>query len=144
MTTTSTKDIEDDPPKPEPIRIFVNPRFYQLAGAAFLVGTAIGLARGSRLAGLRFRAENAHRPPTTMRGWYFYQKTKNYKMILGGLHEAGKHGSKLGLTVIGWVGAEEALRKIGWDDVSELGAGLFTAGTFSAVCKSRVLMYLIS
>jgi len=135
MTTTLTNDVEDGPLKPESIQIFVNPRFYLLPGAAFIVGTAIGLTRGSRLAGLRFRAENAHRPPKTLRGWYFYQKTKNYRMILGGLQEAGKHGSKLGLTAMGWVGAEEALRKIGWDDVSELGAGLFTAGTFSAVYR---------
>jgi hypothetical protein len=135
MTATATNDIEDGPIKPEPIRIFINPHFYQVPGAAILVGTAIGLVRGSRRAGLQFLAENAHRPPKTLQGWYFYKKTKNYKMILGGLQEAGKHATRLGLTAIGWVGAEEALTKVGWGDVSELGAGLFTAGTFSAVCE---------
>jgi len=130
MTTTATKD------ESEPIRIFINPRFYQVPGAAILVGTMIGLVRGSRRAGLRFLAENAHRPPKTLQGWYFYRKTKNYKMMLGGLLEAGKHASRLGLTAIGWVGAEEALTRAGWDDVREIGAGLFTAGMFSAACKS--------
>ena len=135
MATTATDDVEDGPAKPEPIRISINPRFYQLPGAALLVGTAIGLARGSRRAGLRFLAENAHRPPKTLQGWYFYRKTKNYKVMLGGLQEAGKTASQLGLITGGWVGAEEALRRIGWDDVSEVGAGLFTAGIFSAVCE---------
>jgi len=135
MATTATDDVEDGPAKPEPIRISINPRFYQLPGAALLVGTAIGLARGSRRAGLRFLAENAHRPPKTLQGWYFYRKTKNYKMMLGGLQEAGKTARQLGLITGGWVGAEEALRRIGWDDVSEVGAGLFTAGIFSAVYR---------
>ncbi|KIM90640.1 hypothetical protein PILCRDRAFT_32783, partial [Piloderma croceum F 1598] len=99
-------DDEDGPPKPDLIRISINPRFYQLPGAALLLGTAIGLTRGSRLAGLRFQAENAHRPPQTLRGWYLYRKTKNYKMMLGGLQETGKLASKLGLTAVAWVGAE--------------------------------------
>jgi hypothetical protein len=138
MTTTATKEDEDGP---QPIRISINPRFYQLPGAALLVGTVIGLTRGSRLAGLRFQAENAHRPPTTLRGWYFYRKTKNYRMMLGGLLEAGKHASKFGLIAVGWVGAEEALIRAGWDDVSEVGAGLFTAGMVSAACKFGRLWY---
>lgn len=137
MTTTVTNDVDDVSPKPEPIRIYINPRFYQLPGAAMLVGTTIGMVRGARRASLRFLAENAHRPPKTLRGWYFYKKTKNYRMMLGGLQEGGRDASKLGLTAIGWVGAEEALKRVGWDDVSEVGAGLFTAGTFSAVCKSK-------
>jgi hypothetical protein len=67
------------------------------------MGTAIGLVRGSRAAGLRFLAENAHRPPTTVRGWYFYKKTKNYKMMLGGLSKAGTDAAKLGFTALAWV-----------------------------------------
>lgn len=133
MTTTATRD---DDLKPEPIRISVNPRFYQLPGVALLVGTTIGLVRGSRQAGLRFLAENAHRAPKTLQGWYFYRKTKNYRMMLGGLQEAGRHATRLGLTAIGWVSAEEALARAGLDDIREVGAGLFTAGTFSVVCKS--------
>ena len=135
MTTTSTKDIEDGPPKPEVIQINVNPHFYQIPGVAMLLGTTIGAFRGARSASLRFLAENAHRPPKTLRGWYFYRKTKNYRMILGGLQEAGKDSGKLGLTALGWVGAEDALTRAGWEDVSEIGASLFTASTFAAVCE---------
>lgn len=99
------------------------------------VGTAIGLVRGSRAAGLRFLAENAHRPPTTVQGWYFYKKTKNYKMMLGGLRKAGTDAAKLGFTALAWVTFEEGLRQVGQDDFREIGAGLGTAGIFAGVCK---------
>ncbi|KAA8574705.1 hypothetical protein EYC84_003955 [Monilinia fructicola] len=36
---------------------------------------ALGISHGSQTAGLRFRAENAHRLPTSPTGWYLYHKT---------------------------------------------------------------------
>lgn len=45
------------------------------------------MIRGGRAAGLRFLAENAHNPPKTVRGWYFYNKTKNYRMMWAGLRD---------------------------------------------------------
>lgn len=99
------------------------------------MGTAIGLVRGSRAAGLRFLAENAHRPPTTVRGWYFYNKTKNYKMMLEGLRKAGADGAKLGFTALAWVTFEEGLNRVGWGDAGEIGAGIGTAGVFAVLCK---------
>jgi hypothetical protein len=101
------------------------------------IGTAIGLVRGSRAAALRFLAENAHRPPTTVRGWYFYNKTKNYKMMLGGLSKAGTDAAKLGFTALAWVTFEEGLNHVGWGDIGEIGAGIGTAGVFAGVCKWR-------
>ena len=100
-----------------------------------LVGTAIGIVRGSRAAGLRFLAENAHRPPRTMEGWYFYYKTKNYRMMLAGLREAGRHAGKLGFTALGWVTLEEGLKRAGWEDVSEIGAGIGSAAVFAGMCE---------
>jgi len=97
------------------------------------IGTAIGLVRGSRAAGLRFLAENAHRPPTTVQGWYFYNKTKNYKMMLGGLSKAGKDATKLGFTALAWVTFEEGLSQVGWHGIGEIGAGIGTAGVFSGI-----------
>lgn len=66
---------------------------------AFGVGAVSGMVTGARKAGLVFLAENAHRLPDTVQGWYFYNKTKNYRMILGGV----KHGASTGLTMSGWV-----------------------------------------
>ena len=53
-------------------------------------GMALGVYRGGRLASLRFLAENAHRAPRTVKGWYFYNKTKNYRMMYGGLKAGAK------------------------------------------------------
>ncbi len=117
------------------IHIEIPPRFYLLPGGAMCVGTAIGLVRGSRETGLRFLAENAHRPPTTVQGWYFYNKTKNYKMMLGGLRRAGTDAAKLGFTALAWVTFEEGLHQVGRDDLGEIGAGIGTAGIFAGVCE---------
>lgn len=54
------------------------------------VGLGLGFYRGGRMASLRFLAENAHRAPKTVKGWYFYNKTKNYRMMYGGLREGVK------------------------------------------------------
>ncbi|KAI0068801.1 hypothetical protein BV25DRAFT_1791704 [Artomyces pyxidatus] len=122
-------------PAPYSIHVDVPPRFYMVPGAAVFVGTALGLVRGSRAMGLRFLAENAHRPPTTIQGWYFYNKTKNYKMMLAGLTEAGRDASKLGFTALGWVTFEEGLKRVGLDDVSEIGAGVGTAALFAGMYR---------
>ena len=53
-------------------------------------GMALGVYRGGRMASLRFLAENAHRAPKTVKGWYFYNKTKNYRMLYGGLKAGAK------------------------------------------------------
>ncbi|CAK4031813.1 Hypothetical predicted protein [Lecanosticta acicola] len=63
-------------------------------------GLLLGLAKGSNDAGYRFQAENAHRLPTTSTGWYFYHKSKNYNMMLGGVKEGTKQAARYTL----WVG----------------------------------------
>ncbi|KAI0433848.1 hypothetical protein F5Y09DRAFT_31005 [Xylaria sp. FL1042] len=67
------------------------------ATAAFGLGMTLGLAHGSKMAGLRFRAEHAHRLPTTTTGWYLYHKSKNYHLALGGIKEGVKVGARLGV-----------------------------------------------
>lgn len=49
---------------------------------------------------LVYLAENAHRRPETVQGWYFYNKTKYYKMLLAGF----RRGAGTGLQLAGWVG----------------------------------------
>ena len=121
----------------EAIHINVPPRLYQVPGAALAVGTVIGVVRGSRKEGLRFLAENAHRAPTTLQGWYFYNKTKNYRMILGGCAEGGRQGVRLSTTAIGWVTIEESIRRFGhgFEEMAEIGAGVGTGALFGLVCK---------
>lgn len=134
--TAVSTGSDDAPNKLQPIHLTIPSRYYMLPGAAIIVGTTIGLFRGSRTASLRFLAENAHRPPTTVQGWYFYNKTKNYRVILGGLRGAGADALKLGTTAGGWVAIEEGCNRVGLDDFSEVAAGVGTAGVFSAVCES--------
>lgn len=121
----------------ETIHITIPSRLYQVPVAALLVGTAIGAVRGSRKEGLRFLAENAHRAPTTLQGWYFYNKTKNYRMILGGLVEGGRQGAKLSAAAMGWVTIEESIRRFGhgFEQAAEVGAGVGTGALFGLVCE---------
>jgi len=64
------------------------------------------------MAGLVFRAENAHRLPTSQVGWYLYHKSKNYHVALGGI----KEGLRMGLRLAVWTGLflymEEAVDRL--------------------------------
>jgi hypothetical protein len=69
-----------------------------LLTSSFIVGFSLGAAHGGPIAAYRYRAENAHRLPTTQTGWYLYHKSKNYHSIVGGV----KEGVKLGGVLCGW------------------------------------------
>lgn len=115
----------------------VHSRYFVLPVSAAILGTLIGGVRGSRQASLRFLAENAHRPPTTVQGWYFYNKTKNYRRMAAGLREGGKNALGLGMAALVWVGIEDGLERCGqpWAGARELGAGLGTASVFAGACE---------
>ncbi|MBW0479768.1 hypothetical protein O181_019483 [Austropuccinia psidii MF-1] len=59
---------------------------------AFIIGFSSGATTSSKLSNYQFMVENLHRLPNSNKNWYFFQKTKNYKIILAGL----KGGLKLG------------------------------------------------
>ena len=117
-------------------------------------GGLLGLIHGANETGLRFRAENAHRLPTTQTGWYLYHKSKNYVAMLGGIKEGVRMAGRQTFWIGVFVGSEEgvdrargAVSRI-WsgmrendhgevegaskDFVSTVFAGLGTAGLFSA------------
>lgn len=127
MTTTNESKEE--------IRLKIPQRFMVVPGTAFIVGSAIGIMKGGRTASMRFLAENAHRPPTTVQGWYFYKKTKNYRVMLGSLKGAGSEASKLTALAVGYVGMEEGMDRLGWGSAKCIGAAVGTALVFSAVCE---------
>jgi hypothetical protein len=70
-----------------------------------------------------------------VQGWYFYKKTKNYRMIWSGLKEGGADALKLGIVGLGWAGMEDGMERLGGAQVKEVGAGLGTAVMFSAICE---------
>ncbi|KAK4058127.1 hypothetical protein OIO90_000866 [Microbotryomycetes sp. JL221] len=77
--------------------------------AASVFGFVSGLLTSSRLAARQFLAENAHRLPTTVQGWYFYQKTKNYRVMYYGLLGGFKTGGRIGLWTASFVGLQNAI-----------------------------------
>ncbi|KAH6915386.1 hypothetical protein BKA70DRAFT_1258825 [Coprinopsis sp. MPI-PUGE-AT-0042] len=136
MASNVDDDVEQQ--KPRAIHLTIPPRLYQVPLIGLSLGCAIGIMRGGRAASLRFLAENAHRPPTTVQGWYFYKKTKNYKVMLGGLKGAAKEGGRLGAISLLFVGLEEGMERLGrpWNGFSEIAAGTGTAGVFAAIYRS--------
>jgi hypothetical protein len=153
MSSQSTTGVETrkDPPasSPDAIRINLPREVVVLPMSASLLGLTLGFIRGSRTSSLRFLAENAHRRPTTVQGWYFYNKTKNYRVLLGGMKQGAKESLKLGLIGLGWVGIAEGWKWIGhktgvhWlEDVRDIVAGGGTAGAVSAISKWSQVMAL--
>ncbi|KAI1497013.1 hypothetical protein F5X99DRAFT_45377 [Biscogniauxia marginata] len=112
------------------------PSFVRIPAAAltaFGIGMTLGLAHGSKMAGLRFRAEHAHKLPTTTTGWYMYHKSKNYHLALGGLKEGVKVGARLGVLTTAMFCAENLFDVYrGTKDLfSTVMASLAIAGGFS-------------
>ncbi|KAL7620809.1 hypothetical protein AAE478_009807 [Parahypoxylon ruwenzoriense] len=100
---------------------------------AFGIGMTLGLAHGSKMAGLRFRAEHAHKLPTTTTGWYLYHRSKNYHMTLGGLKEGLKVGARLSVLSTAMFCAENLfdVYRGTKDFFSTIMASLAVAGGFS-------------
>lgn len=103
------------------------------ATLSFFIGVGLGVSHGSQVAAYRFRAENAHRLPTSPTGWYLYHKSKNYRMAYGGIKEAVKMGAKLSIWTSTFFSIEGMLdyqlrRK---DFINTVVASLTTAGLFS-------------
>lgn len=105
--------------------------------AAFSIGATLGISHGARREGLRFRAENAHRLPTSQKGWYLYHKSKNYNAMFGGMKEGLRMGLRTTLWVVGFIWLEAAAdhnRGYGGqqDFLSTTTAGVATAALWSA------------
>ncbi|KAJ5037313.1 uncharacterized protein L3040_007489 [Drepanopeziza brunnea f. sp. 'multigermtubi'] len=100
---------------------------------SFAAGLVLGISHGSQMAGYRFRAENAHRLPTTPTGWYLYHKSKNYNMALAGVKEGFWMGGKVSIWTAGFFTIEDMLdRYRGTKDFfNTVVASLSVAGGFS-------------
>jgi hypothetical protein len=118
-----------------------HPRVYQVPVVGAAVGAAIGLIRGGRQTAWRFLAENAHRPPRTREGWYFYHKTKNYRVALGGVAEGAREGLRFGLITGAYVWLEEGLGMAGGvvGEGKEMVAGVVTMGVVTSACEKHIL-----
>ena len=103
------------------------------AFAGFSLGMSLGLSYGSKMAGLRFRAEHAHKLPDTTAGWYMYHKSKNYHLAFGGIKEGIKTGARMGVLTAAIFCAENLfdVYRGSKDLFNTVGASLAVAGGFS-------------
>ncbi|CAK7202877.1 hypothetical protein SEUCBS139899_005604 [Sporothrix eucalyptigena] len=101
--------------------------------ASFTVGMGLGAAQGSTMAGLRFRAEHAHKLPMTTAGWYLYHKSKNYHVAYGGIREGLRMGARVSVWTTAMFGIETLFdRYRGTQDLANTVVACVTvAGAFS-------------
>ena len=133
--------------KPEAIRIYItNPSLLLIPACAASFGFVSGLLTAGQRASLQFLAENAHRQPTTLQGWYFYNKTKNYRVALasvkGALATAGRMGGWTGA----FVGLQEGFKRVtGWQEAqSGAASGTVLALAATTLCMSSDFRLFVS
>jgi len=139
MSSSSDDGVTD---RPESIRLYIPRDVYLIPLTTTCTGAALGFLRGTRQASLQFLVENAHRAPTTVEEWYFYHKTKNYHVILGGLKQSGRDALKLGSAGLVWVGFEQAASRLGLKDYREICAGVGLASTVAVVCQYEFPLFV--
>ncbi|EGG02423.1 uncharacterized protein MELLADRAFT_110181 [Melampsora larici-populina 98AG31] len=76
--------------------------------SASIVGFVSGMVSAGKLSGAQFTCENLHRLPTSRQAAYLFQKTKNYRIILGGLKGGLRSGARLGA----WTGAFCSMKEV--------------------------------
>ncbi|KAG0169533.1 hypothetical protein DFQ28_003610 [Apophysomyces sp. BC1034] len=113
------------------------PRLILMTSVGSFWGFAIGSYLGGRQSGLQYLAENAHRLPTTVQGWYFYHKTKNYRMMLGGVKRGARFATRTGALCLLYGALEAGLDDVrGEPDIfNSMTAGVTTGALFSALSK---------
>lgn len=112
------------------------PSFVRIPAAAitsFGVGMTLGVMHGSKMRGLRFRAEHAHKLPSSTTGWYLYHRSKNYHMAFAGI----KEGLRMGGRICFWTTAMFSIENMfdsyrgSMDGINTVMASVAVAGGFS-------------
>ncbi|KAI9487751.1 MAG: hypothetical protein EXX96DRAFT_535879 [Benjaminiella poitrasii] len=117
--------------------IATKPRLLLMTSIGSFWGFSIGAFLGARQSGLQYLAENAHKLPTTVQGWYFYHKTKNYRMMLGGIKRGVRYAGKTGGLCLLYGTLEATMDDIrGEADVlNSVTAGVTTGTLFSLLTR---------
>jgi hypothetical protein len=112
-------------------------RVFLISSMGGFWGFSMGAFLGAKHSGLQYLAENAHRLPTTVQGWYFYHKTKNYRMMLGGVKRGMRFAAKTGGMCFMYGAIEAGLDEArGEADVfNSVAAGMTTGTLFSVLSK---------
>jgi hypothetical protein len=129
----------DSPPR---LGMDLGRRLRLTALAAFSAGMVLGASHGGVEAAYRFRAENAHRFPTTATGWFLYHKTKNYKAMFGAITDGMRMGVRISAATLAFCLLEETVdyARYGQQDfMSTVIAGVSLAGLYSLRGKNLFL-----
>ncbi|KAF9953003.1 hypothetical protein BGZ65_004920 [Modicella reniformis] len=116
----------------EPIK-----RITLITASASFWGFVLGGMIGARQSGMQYLAENAHRLPKNMEGWYFYHKRKNYRMMWGALRKGAVYSAKTGV-LVGLFEVLEASADFyrgGADMFNSMIAGIASGAVFSVTNK---------
>ncbi|KAK3829173.1 MAG: hypothetical protein J3Q66DRAFT_257555, partial [Benniella sp.] len=112
-------------------------RITLITASASFWGFVLGGIIGSRQSGMQYLAENAHRLPKNMEGWYFYHKRKNYRMMFGALRKGAVYSAKTG-ALVGLFEILEASADFyrgGADMFNSMMAGIASGAVFSVASK---------
>lgn len=76
-----------------------------------LGGFFAGFYKGFTTRSVQFLAENAHRLPRTVAGWYFYHREKNYTSALAGFGKGVTRARQFGALAVGFSAVEHVSEK---------------------------------
>jgi len=108
-------------------------RVFGASGA--LAGLLFGIYVGARTRRLQFLAENAHRLPKTVKGWFYYHRERNYQCLKAAADEGIRQAVRFGSVMGGFAAIETAIDLVRQreDVVSTLMAGVTSTLVFSLV-----------
>lgn len=109
------------------------PRLFLFTVSSSLLTFVLGAISGGKKTSYQFLAENAHRLPTTHQGWYFYHKTKNYRVMYGGITSGFRYAGRTMIWTLLYAGTEAALDRVRGtiDAANSTAAAVATATMFS-------------
>ncbi|KAJ1902247.1 hypothetical protein LPJ66_000134 [Kickxella alabastrina] len=119
----------------ERLRLEPDDRIAVMSLLGITVGALLGGFLGGQHSGRQYLAERAHRLPNTVQGWFFYQKWKNYRVVLGAMKGSVRYGAKVGGCVLAYALVEAAVdRALGGAQIG----GSLVAGLATAVGVGRI------
>lgn len=123
-------------------------RLLGIATGTALFGMFDGFYRGFTNSALVYLAENSHRLPRTVGGWYFYHKRKNYVCIKNGIVSGFKFSTKLTAIGLSYFGLEvfldEARGQVDFlNTVVTTGAAAFAYAKYSMFFSDLFIMATI-